>query len=325
MKGTYRITVQSHYLKYDLTIKRNITILKGDSATGKTTLVEMIQAYLLNGSDSGIQLTCSAPCRVIEGNTWEEQLSTIHGSIVFIDEGSRFVSSGDFARAIRETDNYYVIVTRENLDNLPYSVTEIYGIRSSGRFNRQEPVYHEMYRIYPEKNARIVTRKGLMIVEDSNAGYEFFSKVCDEYGIRCVSAGGAGKIFSMVSGNNSLDNIVIVADGAAFGSQMGRIYPVAERNPGLTMYLPESFEWILLDADILNDPEIRTVLEDPAEYIESSEYFSWERYFTSLLTDKTAGMYLSYSKNKLNEAYLKGRVYAKIRETLPEQLFAAEE
>ena len=81
---------------------------RSDMGSGKTVLVEMIQEYNLNGSDTGIQLSCEKPCRVIAGNTWKEQLVHIEESIVFIDEGNRFVSSEDFARTIRGSNNYYV-------------------------------------------------------------------------------------------------------------------------------------------------------------------------------------------------------------------------
>lgn len=111
----------------------------------------MIRDYVSNGSDSGVSLSCLTACRVIEGNTWEDQLATISNSIVFIDEGNSFVSSEHFAGHVKEGKNYYVLVTRESLKNLPYSITEIYGIKSSGKYNDLEPVYHETYRIYEEK------------------------------------------------------------------------------------------------------------------------------------------------------------------------------
>ncbi|MDE5892733.1 MAG: Fis family transcriptional regulator, partial [Acetatifactor sp.] len=38
MKGKYRVIVENKNIKYDFEIKRNITIIKGDSATGKTAL-----------------------------------------------------------------------------------------------------------------------------------------------------------------------------------------------------------------------------------------------------------------------------------------------
>lgn len=150
MNGAHHLVIRSAHLKYELDIIRNITIIQGDSATGKTTLAEMIREYTLNGTDTGITLSCDVNCRLLEGNTWKEQLFLIHNSIVFIDEGNRFVSSVEFAEEVKKSDNYFVIITRESLHTLPYSVTEIYGIHSSGKFNSLEPVYHSLYRIYSE-------------------------------------------------------------------------------------------------------------------------------------------------------------------------------
>lgn len=42
MIGKYKIVVENEFLKFEFTIRRNITIVRGDSATGKTTLIEMI-------------------------------------------------------------------------------------------------------------------------------------------------------------------------------------------------------------------------------------------------------------------------------------------
>ena len=74
------------------------------------------------------------------------------------------------------------------------------------------------------------------------------------------------------------------------------------------LYIPESFEWLILSANPLKDSEIRQILEAPSDYIESRDFFSWERYFTHVLTEKTQGTYLQYSKYRLNEAYSKGTV-----------------
>ena len=43
MKGRHRVIIQNKRVKYDFEVRRNITVIRGDSATGKTTLVEMIQ------------------------------------------------------------------------------------------------------------------------------------------------------------------------------------------------------------------------------------------------------------------------------------------
>ena len=97
-------------------------------------------------------MRCAVLCA--RGKRLQETLSHIEGSIVFVDEGSRFVSSVEFSRAVQGSSNYFVIVTGEALDNLTYSVTKVYGIRNSGRCGSVEPVYHEMYRIYGDEDLR---------------------------------------------------------------------------------------------------------------------------------------------------------------------------
>lgn len=150
MKGKYKIIVENKKIKYEFEIRRNITVIKGDSATGKTALVEMIAEYYENGTDSGIVLQCEKACAALEGRNWEAMLSVLHESIIFVDEGNPFVKTKEFASAIQSSDNYYVLVTREALPMLPYSVTEIYGIRNSGKYGALKQVYNEMYRIIPQ-------------------------------------------------------------------------------------------------------------------------------------------------------------------------------
>ena len=85
----------------------------------------------------------------------------------------------------------------------------------------------------------------------------------------------------------------------------------------LVLYLPESFEWIILKSGILaGDKKIDTILESPQNYVESSKYFSWERYFTTLLVEETKDSYLRYSKKKLNPVYLQKNIQAKICGTM---------
>ena len=111
---------------------------------------------------------------VVEGSLWKEQLSGISDCIVFIDEGNEFITTVDFADKIQKTDNYYVIVTREALPALPYSVEEIYGIRTSGRYGTLKQSYHEFYRIYGTDTYEDKVSPEIIITEDSNSGYQFF-------------------------------------------------------------------------------------------------------------------------------------------------------
>lgn len=47
MKGKYSVFVQNNRLRYEFTISRNITIIRGDSATGKTTLLDLLNLRIL--------------------------------------------------------------------------------------------------------------------------------------------------------------------------------------------------------------------------------------------------------------------------------------
>ena len=58
------------------------------------------------------------------------------------------------------------------------------------------------------------------------------------------------------------------------------------------------------------------ILENPEDYIDSKLYFSWERYFTKILVEKTKDSYLKYSKSKLNETYLHEKSKRMILESL---------
>lgn len=308
MKGIHRIIIQNKRVRYDFELRRNLTVLRGDSATGKTTLIEMIREFTNNGADSSITLTCDKTCYVLEGATWKGQLSVIADSIVFLDEGNPFVFTDEFAAAIRDTDNYYVIVSRESLPSLPYSVTEIYGIRSSGYYAGLKQHYNEFYRIYGEMLPGQSIHHDVVVTEDSNAGYQFFDGICDKSGIRCIPAGGKTKVLNTARQEEDGKAVLIIADGAAFGSEMDRVVKFMENHNNVRLYVPESFEYLILLANPMKDPEIHIVLESVPDHIESRDFFSWEQFFTRLLTDRTRGTYLQYSKNKINPAYLKGTV-----------------
>ena len=148
MKGKYHIIVQNSRVKFEFDIKRNITIVRGDSATGKTTLVSLIDTYDRLGADSGVEVSCSRRCLTVNNSNWESVLNSVSECIVFIDEENTVIKSDDFARKIKDTNNYYVIITRENLPNLPYSVEEIYGIHTSGKYADMRRTYNSFYQLY---------------------------------------------------------------------------------------------------------------------------------------------------------------------------------
>lgn len=310
MKSVQHIEVSNRNAKYTFDLKRNITVVCGDSGSGKTTLYRMVRAFYEQGTASGVKWTCSGEkkCAVLsDPNFWQQNLEDIRNSIVFIDEGYNFVLSEDFAKAVKESGNYYVFFNREKLSQLPYSVDEIYQIKTSGKKN------HTFEKIFDSNKKHIYTKNGAaknfaydtVVVEDSKSGYEFYCAYFDGTKVVCRTSGSKSKLNRWVKDYSDLNpekKLLVIADGAAFGSEMNRfmeIYKSTKNAPNITLCLPESFEWLILKSGLLRQEDINEILKNPSDYIESKEFFSWEQFFTHLLAERTKSIdYMRYSENK---------------------------
>ncbi|MBR1713792.1 MAG: ATP-binding protein [Treponema sp.] len=310
MRGIQYIEVSNRKAKYTFELKRNITMVCGDSGSGKTTLYRMVRAFYEQGSASGVKWTCSdgKKCAVLsDPNFWLQNLENIKDSIIFIDEGLKFILSEDFAKAIKGSDNYYVFFNRERLSQLPYSVDEIYQIKTSGKKN------HFFVKLFDSTENHIYTKKSAgkkfaydtVVVEDSKSGYEFYQAYFDGTKILCETAKSKSKLNKWVkdfTDSKPEKKLLVIADGAAFGSEVNRfmeIYKSVKNPANITLCLPESFEWLILKSGLLRQKDINEILENPSDYVESKEFFSWEQFFTHLLVERTKELvFMRYSENK---------------------------
>ena len=284
MIGKYDIEVVTRKVDYQLTVERNITILRGNSATGKSTLYRAIKQFENDGRASGIKLTCDRPCVILEGKNWENDLKEIKQSIVFVDEGAKFINTEEFATAIKKSDNYYVLITRQDLGNLPYSIHEIYELDTNRIGNR---MFCKQQQIYKSNNIAQNAIISKIVTEDSKTGYEFYNEYAKTHNIQCEHADGKTNVSKKIVNKNNSQTTLIIVDGAAYGSEMNNTMILINSIPGYILFTPESFEWLLLNSNILNEPYITEVLKAPYNYIESSEFFIWEKYFTDLLNKAT--------------------------------------
>ena len=77
MKGTHKVQIRNKRVRYEFELRRNLTVLRGDSASGKTTLVDLVREHMDNGDNSSVQVTCDKGCFVLGGATWRGQLSSL--------------------------------------------------------------------------------------------------------------------------------------------------------------------------------------------------------------------------------------------------------
>ena len=308
MNGSYNIRIRSKVINYDLVVKRKITIIRGDSATGKTRLTTILRE-IESRRDSRYNLYCDVRCEVLAGRRWEQAIREDSGFIFFIDEEEPFLETYEFAKTVKESDNYFVIITRFDLRMLPYSVNEIYELRYSGKYTRLDGLslntgtamyYDAAESFYPTA----------LITEDEKSGYTFFKDVCLKNSDLVFSGKGNSNVrllLDRLEDEKILlnENILICVDGASFGPYILDLYEYTEKSGKNNYYILayESFEHLLLSSEMfMQDADLKEKILNPELYI-TNKQFSWENYYTDLLRSATRGTLANYRKDRLNICY----------------------
>jgi hypothetical protein len=329
MVGKYRIQIDANFVKYDITIERKFTILRGNSATGKTVFHSCIY------DQRTYKVTCPIPINCIVDGTrmWREELLSVSNNIYVIDEFFKDFDANDFCDILKKSDNYFILITRKNMEKLPYSTKAIYKLIEDKKYSNlyKEYTTNIISPLYNEAPESLVP--DLVITEDSNSGFEFFNKIsggryeCVASGDislhQTIHSGGKDKVADAIKRFSSQFNcICIIVDSAAFGSSMKEVVAVlkAVDNKNIYLLLPESFEYILLKSDAVNcdskyltetynyaDLEfLRNNFSDIKGYVFPNDIInSWEQFYTNLLIALTKNQENEYSKSELSDYYLR--------------------
>ena len=208
-------------------------------------------------------------------------------------------------RAALGSGNYFVIFGRNELGNLPYSVNEVYRIKTSGKYHSFEPMSkrgegerYSLSRVRPKGDFEV------LLTEDSRSGLRFFSRRFEGSNLRVETSASNSKIMAWLL-DHAAEHVFVVADGAAFGPYADRVLKLQREHPeSITVCLPESFEWLLLRSGVVKAEGLEAMLEDPTAHIDSVRYATWERFFAAYLTEVTRGTPFAYKKSELAEPYL---------------------
>lgn len=184
MIGKYEIEVSNNRVTFFLEVKRNITIIQGDSGTGKTTLIRLLSDYNRLGASSGISVKCDKECIALIPTDWKHYIESVKDKIIFLDENNTFIRSKEFAKTVEGSDNYFVIIIRDSLPQLSYSIDEIYGMREnkdSQKYIKAKHVYNEIFKLYTIPKCNRV-KPDIVLTEDTNSGYECYSRRAFHFG-----------------------------------------------------------------------------------------------------------------------------------------------
>lgn len=319
MTGRIKISVSNRNLKYDFEIKRKITVIQGDSGTGKTTLLRLIEDYSNFYPNSGIELSCSHKCLVMPVNK-ELAYSEIpkhHESVLFFDENASYVKTREFAELLFNSDCYFVIITRDDLATLPVSIEEIYTMTSSGKYQNTRKTYNFLKQIYRSEKHGKETTPSVVIVEDSNSGFEMYQSIFKSVNpdINVISANGKSNISRLISEHD--EPSLAIVDGAAFGADIRNTVRIIDSKNSACLWAPESFEYLLLKTQIVDIKNLKDILENTENYADSKYHSSWETFFTELLIAETHGSIYEYSKKSLNTSFLTDGNRKKFCEQMP--------
>lgn len=301
--SSIKLEVITDNLKYDIPLERRITIIRGDSGVGKTTLVDLISQSIM-----GVQVNCPLDIIVATETTWQAVMQFNTNSLIIFDD-LEIVASAKFASEVKKTssnNNYYLIFSRENigekeLGRLSYSMHSIYRmiVDDTGVSHTVEP----FYKFTKGDSSKVKS----LLVEDSKAGYEFFHKLLPKLKVYPASNGKSSivddskKLYD--SGNK---NLLIVVDLAAYGCHIEQLYQeVLKRRKGVLIDIAyECFEELLLQSNMFKDNAIvQEELKDIYQY--ANKYISWETYFEDLIlrASKDAMFKYSHNNSELRDCY----------------------
>lgn len=289
MRGAYKLIINNSKIKYELDIRHGINIIKGNSGTGKTTLYTL--ALKVEDGVGGYKSNYKDKIRVLTRRSdWYSVIQKSHNCFIFADETIPYIYSKEFASLAQNSDNYFIINTRRNLDCLVYSADAVYRLKAHYKEfkNTIENIYGD--------NQLDNYKPDIVLCEDKNSGYEMFKEI---FNIHVESADGKDGITKFIE-NNIDKKIYAIADGSGFGNCVNEVLRLRDRGfTNFQIYLPRSFEYLVLNYSKFSH-SIQDELNNTENYCDTTEFKSWERYYTYLLEQVCMSYGFKYSKSKLS-------------------------
>lgn len=293
------LKVSSKKYNAELYLERRITYIRGESGTGKTSLIYMIEQF--KREVSGINVECNLKLRVMGELPELEELSVVRDSVLFFDdELCSELDMGVFSRLCPKNNLYVVVINRVDsiesgkFPKLDFAVSSIL-------VSKQDGINHYFV---PISSLDVggnwgTCRVDIVLTEDTYG----LCNMEELLGVRCVSSNGKDNIINALDKlcKQGYRNVLVCADWSAFGRNFSNFYGYCLESSinVLADFNYECFEYMLLVSNMLKDKF--TFNEDDA-----NKYPSWERYFEVSLESITKGKFYKYVHGKeVRDCYTK--------------------
>ena len=129
MVGAYKLSVRVKGLSYDLVLKSQVTVVKGNTATGKSYFVDLVEQYV---REKG---SCRSTIKVVSDFTdigvvsnpkeLDYVLKRMSGGLIIMDESIIAYLYTQIPSIVLNSGNYFLLFTRLPLNRLPYSIVDV--------------------------------------------------------------------------------------------------------------------------------------------------------------------------------------------------------
>lgn len=279
-------------LTYIMELEHRVTIIQGDSATGKSTLVRYIEM-----KDS-IKVNIESSKNLLATNI-NNLLNTIeitgdyklNSDYIYVLDEYDGVDNPEMAKILNNSSAMFIIITRDSgLPNINYGIDQIYKFKNSGKYNYLVKMYNNL-------NDRELNLEELsdIVTEYSGSGLDFY-KVFNNFNV--YSSYGNSNITK-----NLKNNQIIVIDSLGYGPYIKTtIDTISSRN--IFIIYPKSFEYLLLIS----------LFPNTVKY--NAEIFNYEKYYYKIAINVFNEYGLNYSKSKLSGWVLEEAQVTKINDTI---------
>lgn len=281
------VHLKTRRCEYEFTITQKYNLLIGDSGTGKTELVNIVETYDLDNSAvqcSGYRLLKTDRRLSID------DLYTLKDYIIFLDESSPLLHRKDASTILENSKNYFIIISRDvTLGFKSVSLDCVYKMKTSGQYHTFDKAYVIPHNVFKVNN---------IVCEDSRSGMQFLKNVFRDCDINVTYAkasendktGGKSKIKDYIKTFETGSKMCIVFDKSAIGFEYPGIINSIKINKLEACFI----DWDSFESYILNSSIFNIEVPEPEDDYESKEVLA-----TKILSDL-----IPYNKSTLSKCLI---------------------
>ena len=233
MQGKQHICLQLEKSVFELDLEYKVTMLIGDSGTGKTTVSRSADV------NHGVLLPLTIP--MFDTLSTDTMLSICADNICYVDENvitycyapGNHVMFEKLDAIIRKSTGYFILVARDPVKNITYSYESIY-VRTKDNM---------IFKKYPKFTKDRLKDFDVIVTEDSAGMFD----IVKTWGYPTESLHGASNISKALKQLDASKRYLFILDGDACGQYMNYLNYY---NSCIQFWLPPCFEYLLLNTSM---------------------------------------------------------------------------